>query len=418
MILQGARQVGKTFLLKEFGREEYTQVAYINFEENEDIHDVFKGNIDPDRILKYLSAHLKLVIDPAKALIIFDEIQKCPRALNSLKYFCEKKPEYHLCAAGSLLGVAINQELSFPVGKVNFLELFPVNFLEFISALGFTQLRELVENREELTNLPESFHHELIEKLKQYYFVGGMPEAVMKFVEAADWERVRRVQNEILDAYLLDFAKYAEPATVVKIQKLWSQIPTQLAKENHRFYMSGISGSARLRDYQEALQWLVSAGLVHKVERISRPGLPLSGYAEDTIFKLYFFDTGLLSAFFRLSSEIFLKGDELFTHYYGALVENFVSQELKAYLKETLYFWSSKGEAEVDFVYQDSKRGVVPVEVKAGLKTRSHSLTEYIKKYSPEFSLRTSLRPFGKRNHAEEIPLYALNILRHNLSNP
>jgi len=295
LVLKGARQVGKTYILKKFGEEEYRSVAYFNFEEDPDLNEIFTGRLSPEKIIDTLSIYHESRILSDQTLIIFDEIQNSPLTLTSLKYFCENAPEYHIATAGSLLGVKVGQSAPFPVGKVNFLDMHPMSFGEFLDAVGKKQLRLFIEDKTDFHSIPTSFHAELIDFLKIYYFVGGMPEAVGQYVEDKDLNKVRNIQDEILSAYTIDFSKYTTRTEAIRLASIWASIPGQLARENKKFTFSRINKNARAREYNESLQWLVDAGLVKKVNNIKTAKLPLSGY-QDNKFKLYLLDIGLLGA--------------------------------------------------------------------------------------------------------------------------
>ena len=348
LVLRGARQVGKTYTLTEFAQREYVDYVYINFDENPYFSSFFKEDLDPNRIIKELNIYFKRTIKAGSTLIIFDEIQECPQALASLKYFCEKKNEIHLAAAGSLLGVKLTK--GFPVGKVNFLDLAPLNFFEFLYAIGEGALVSMLEEVRLPNPISEIFHNKLITLLKYYLIIGGMPEAVATYLATDDLEQVREVQREILDAYVLDFAKHAPKDEVMKILAVWDSVPNQLAKENKKFIFSAIRKSARAREFETSIQWLKSAGLVIKANHISTPKLPLDAYADKQTFKIFLLDIGLLGAMSKLDPRIVLEGDRLFQEFKGSLTENFVALELHDEHFDGLYYWTSPGIAEVDFV--------------------------------------------------------------------
>lgn len=413
LILKGPRQVGKTYILKEFGKNEYPSTAYFNFEEDPTLKDFFTGRIQPDRIIEKLSIYYETKILPHKTLVIFDEVQNSPKALTALKYFYENANRYHIAAAGSLLGLKVGHASPFPVGMVNFLNLYPLSFGEYLEAVGKLKLRQLLENKKDFESLIPAFHDELIDHLKMYYFVGGMPEAVKQYVKQKDLKKVRRIHNDILTAYLQDFSKYSTKTEAIRITNTWNTIPTQLAKENKKFKYSEISKNARARDYYEAIQWLVDAGLVYKCRNIKTPKLPLSGYKEDNIFKLYLLDTGLLGAMLNLSARTIVEGNRLYSGYNGAFTENYVAQELMAgplfeevHLKE-LYYWTNNSAAEVDFIVH-FKDGLFPLEVKAGISRRKTSLMVFGEKYSPSLLSRATLRNFRQQENLCNYPLYAV----------
>lgn len=412
LILRGARQVGKTYILEDFGSREYADVAYFNFEESPDLRDFFSGRLSPDKILQFLSIYREKKILPEDTLIIFDEIQNSPNTLTSLKYFCEKAQDYHIVAAGSLLGVKVGQSAPFPVGKVSFFDLYPMSFAEFLDAVGKSQLRAYLEEAS-FEPVAESFHVELIELLKIYYFVGGMPEAVGQYVQDSDLNMVRRIQGEILTAYTMDFSKYTTRTEAIRLAATWASIPVQLARENKKFTYSEISKNARAREYSEAIQWLVDAGLVIKVHNTHTPKLPLAAYKEEK-FKLYFLDVGLLGAMINVSQHSIVQGNSLFSEFNGAFVENYVAQEFTACGQKELYYWTSKNMAEVDFVvsFQDS---VLPFEVKAGVSKQKKSLRVYGEKYHPPVLSRSTLMNFKEDGGIRNYPLYAAWLFLKNL---
>jgi predicted AAA+ superfamily ATPase len=414
LILKGPRQVGKTYILKEFGKNEYSNTAYFNFEEDSTLKDFFMGRIQPERIIEKLSIFYETKILPHKTLIIFDEIQNSPKALTALKYFYENANDYHVAAAGSLLGLKIGHASPFPVGMVNFLNLYPLSFGEYLEAVGKSKLRQFLEDKKDFEPLVTAFHEELIDHLKMYYFVGGMPEAVKQYARNKDLEKVRRIHNDILEAYFRDFSKYSTKTEAVRIIRTWDTIPVLLAKENKKFKYSEISKNARTRDYHEAIQWLKDAGLVYKCSNIRTPKVPLSGYKEDNIFKLYLLDTGLLGAMLNLSARTIVEGNRLFLGYNGAFTENYAAQELMAgrlfedvHLKE-LYYWTTNSAAEVDFIVHFND-AVYPLEVKAGTSRRKTSLMVYGEKYSPPVLSRATLMNFRQEENLCNYPLYALS---------
>ena len=380
LILQGARQVGKTTALRQFGAEYFENTVYLNFERDAKLAGLFEASLAPGDILKQLTLYQDQTISAEKTLLIFDEIQECPRALNSLKYFCEEAPEYHVASAGSLLGVKMIHSQGFPVGKVNFLPVYPLNFFEFLVALGHEKLQEFLVNYSSFDPIPEPIHYKLIELLKQYFIIGGMPEAIATYLETENYSEVRDVQEAILNAYQNDFAKHAPSDNVMKIITVWEQVHTQLAKENKKFIFSAIKKSARGREYEQAIAWLLGAGLVHKSACISAPKLPLNAYTDQSAFKLFLHDVGLLGAKNRLAPKVLLDGDVLFQEFKGSLTENFVAQELKSQHEEHLYYWVSEGKAELDFIRQ-FEGGVYPLEVKSGVVSKQKSLLSYSNKY-------------------------------------
>ena len=410
LLVKGARQVGKTFLLQEFGREQYPATSYFNFEEDPRLDSLFVDSLDPQKIIEKLSIYQNRKITPEE-LIIFDEIQESPNALKCLKYFQEKFPSCPIACAGSLLGLHLKKGASFPVGKVDFLTLAPMSFGEFLAASAREQYRELLETKRDLTPLDALHHQELIETLKTYYFVGGMPEVVKTYLQERDLTKVRKIQKDILQSFVLDFSKHATPFETLKINQIWNSLPAQLAKENKKFQLSKVKKSARARDYLSALQWLLDASLVTQAVKVSQPAVPLAAYEEPAFFKLYGLDVGLLGAMSGLTAPTILQGNDLFTHFKGALIENYAAQELMAHLESPLHFWSSPGTAEVDFLLTLNET-IIPLEIKAGRSRRSKSLAEFMKKYHPLMGVRASLRNFGREGCIVQIPLYALSLLR------
>lgn len=409
LVLRGARQVGKTYLLQTFAKREYVDHIYINFDEQTEICSFFQENLDPERILNDISLYFKKKIQPQSTLIIFDEIQECPKALNSLKYFCEKKNEYHIVTAGSLLGVKLTE--GFPVGKVNFLHLAPLTFFEFLNALDEPQLRELLEQLTHAKPLADAFHNKLVKLLKYYFVIGGMPEAVNSYIKQNDLEKVRTIQKDILDAYVLDFAKHAPKEETMKIMAIWNLIPNQLAKENKKFIFTAIDKSARANAYETSIQWLLDAGLIIKSYNISTPNLPIDAYANKRIFKIFALDTGLLGAMSNLDPRLILEGSALFKEFKGALTENYVAQELSQQYNNELYYWTSPGIAEVDFIVS-SQQQIFPLEVKAGTSKKKKSLLVYAKKYHNNDKTnalsRATLRNFAEDGNIINYPLYAV----------
>lgn len=405
LVLKGARQVGKTYILQDFGKGEYEEIAYFNFEEDPDLNGFFTGRLAPDKIIQMLSIYREKQILPGQTLIIFDEVQNSPETLTSLKYFCEKAPEYHIAAAGSLLGVKVGQSAPFPVGKVNFLDLYPMTFAEFLDAIGRSQLRAFIE-KTDFQPIAASFHTELIDLLKIYYFVGGMPEAVSLYATNQDLHMVRRIQEEILEAYGIDFSKYATKTEAIRLAATWATIPNQLAREDKRFAYVEVAKNARAREYAESIQWLVDAGLVIKVHNTHTPKLPLAAYREDK-FKLYLLDVGLLGAMIKVSQRTIVQGNSLFSEYNGAFVENYAAQELVAHGQKELHYWTSKRQAEVDFIVALHDQ-ILPLEVKAGISKQKKSLRVYGAKYNPPILSRSTLMNFKEDGKVRNYPLYAL----------
>ncbi len=408
LLVKGARQVGKTYSIKSFGEKEFEHVFYLNFDEKPTFKKFFEGDLDPRRIVRDLGISFEKEISPGKHLLFFDEIQECPEALNCLKYFQEEAPEYHVAGAGSLLGVKLAHTKGFPVGKVEFLEMYPLTFLEFLSAIGKPMLKEFLSTKKETSPISEPIHTELLSLLKFYFIVGGMPEAVAQFISNPDdLLAVRKIQKSILDAYILDFAKHAPPSQVMKITTIWNSIPTQLSKENKKFIFSVIQESARAREYEEAIQWLEDAGLIHKTYRITTPKIPLEGYVESKVFKIFLLDVGLLSAMSFLPPKVVLQGHLLFTEFKGALSENYVAQGLSTLFEKRLFYWAIGADAEVDFVLPIDTE-FYPLEVKSGENKQKKSLLMYAEKYHPQQVLRASPMNFHQSNTFLNIPLYAL----------
>lgn len=404
LILKGVRQCGKTYILKEFGRENYEDVAYFNFEGNPSLAERFEQDLDPQRILVELGILARKPLKPT-TLIIFDEIQFCNKALTSLKYFYEQVPDYHIVCAGSLLGISLAKPLSFPVGKVDFLTLRPMSFYEFLLAHDEQMLLEYLEKMDHHTPVPQMFGDKLITGLKTYYVTGGMPEVVANWIENKDVSEVERIQDDILNSYELDFAKHAPAVDFPKLSLIWKSIPDQLAKENGKFIYGHVKPGARAKDLEDALQWLISAGMAYKVSKIEKPALPLSSYSNPGYFKLYMADIGLLRRMSRLPASSIFEDSTIYTEFKGALTENYVLTELVNLLEDVPYYWKSGNTAEVDFVSQFGDK-IVPIEVKASTNVRARSLAVYREKYNPEISVRTSLMNFKKDNGLLNIPLY------------
>jgi predicted AAA+ superfamily ATPase len=406
LIIRGARQVGKTWLMKEFGKRAYEQTFYINFDDNQQMQELFSPNLDIKRIILGLELYFGAKIIPENTLLIFDEIQEVPKALSSLKYFYENAPEYHIICAGSLLGVALHEGTSFPVGKVEFLDLYPLSFSEFLCAMGKESFAELIHKGD--FDMAIRFKSTYIEFLRYYYFVGGMPEAVFAFSQRKDFNEVRSIQEDILSSYGQDFSKHAPPDEVPKIRLLWNSIPAQLARENKKFIYGLIKEGARAASYEHALLWLCDCGLVHKVYRISVPNIPLKAYEDIKAFKLYIVDVGLLSCMAKLRPNVLLDGNELFKEFKGALTEQYVLQQLKTLPKIDAYYWSSeRGMAEIDFVIDDGKN-IIPIEVKAEQNLQAKSLKSYKEKYQPQISIRTSMADYRKDDWLINLPLYTI----------
>ena len=408
LILSGARQVGKTYILREFGQKHYNNTIYVNLETNLSVASFFENDISPDRIIRFLEASFNEAIIPKETLIILDEIQFCERALTSLKYFCESANEYHIVAAGSLLGVAINRsEYSFPVGKVETFTLYPMNFEEFLWAIQKDKLAAMIsENYDNNVSLPEAIHLQALELYKIYLIVGGMPAAVKMYVDTEKLIEIQDIQNNILNNYIADMAKYASNSESVKIRAAYNSLPNQLAKNNKKFQYKVVQKGGNAKIFGTAIEWLVFSGVVLKCQKIEKALMPLAVYTDLSSFKLYMADTGLLIMKSGLAYQTVLsnlKADNIFL---GSLAENYVAQEL-ASKNYPLFYWESKGIAEIDFVLQDGEK-IIPVEVKSGTHTRSKSLSLFVKKYKPGYSIRISAKNFGFENNIKSIPLYAV----------
>jgi hypothetical protein len=408
LLVQGARQVGKTYLLKEFGAQEYKQFCYINFEEMPACKSFFESDLKPHRILRDLGIYFEMKIDPATTLIIFDEIQECPNALTSLKYFCEHAPEYAVAAAGSLLGVKLSGARGFPVGKVHFCHLFPMSFFEFLDAIDKSMLRAMLEEIQTFESIAEPHHQQLVELLKLYFYVGGMPKPVLRYVQTKDLDVVRETQEDILKAYVHDFAKHAPPSLVMKITQVWDSIPAHLGKENKKFVFSAIKKSARARDYEEALQWLQDAELIYKVSLVSTPKLPLTSYEDHEVFKIYLLDVGLLAAMCRLPARVIVEGNQLFVEFKGSLTENYAAQALTTAFGTPPYYWASEREAEVDFLLE-TDGNIFPLEIKSGTSAKKKSLLVYQEKYHPSVISRSTLMNLKKDGKVCNYPLYFIS---------
>lgn len=404
LIIQGARQVGKTWIMKEFGNRFFKDVVYINFDNNERMKNVFDIDYDIKRIITALKIEHGKSFKAEDTLLIFDEIQEVPKALTSLKYFCENAPEYAIVAAGSLLGVAMHQGTSFPVGKVDFMHLYPLNFYEFLLAIGEESIAELLDKQDfELIN---SFSSKYIDLLRKYYYVGGMPEAVQCYVDTDDMQEVRNIQKELLVYYENDFSKHAPKETVPRIQMVWNSIPAQLAKENRKFIYGVVREGARAKDFELAIQWLEDCGLVHKCYRVTKPGMPLISYMEMSSFKLFIIDVGLLAAKGNLPAKILLEGNKIFEEFKGALTEQFIAQEMCAAEYELYYYSTENSTGEIDFMLQHNCY-CIPIEVKAEENLRARSLRAFCDKYTPEIAIRTSMSNYRDQDWMCNVPLFS-----------
>ncbi len=406
LIIEGARQVGKTWLIKEFGRQAYADTVYINFDSNSRMAELFASDLDTERLIMGLELYVGHKIDPEQSLLIFDEVQEVPRALASLKYFYENAPQYHIVCAGSLLGIALHQGTSFPVGKVDFLKLYPLSFKEFLMATDKARFADLLDQQD--FSMITSFKQTYIDALKHYYFVGGMPEAVQSFAEDKDFNEVREIQKRILTAYEQDFSKHAPNEIVPRLRMLWNSIPSQLAKENKKFIYGLIREGARAKDYEMAMMWLSDCGLVYKVSRVNAAGIPLRAYEDLKAFKLFVVDVGLLGCMTGLRQRVLLDGNDLFSEFKGALTEQYVCQQLKTIEDLGIYYYTNdRGSCEVDFVV-DTGEQIIPVEVKAEVNLRAKSLKTYREKFSPEIAVRTSMADYKKEEGLVNLPLYAI----------
>lgn len=405
LILQGARQVGKTYILKEFGAREYSEVVYINCDDNNDMQNMFV-DYDVDRIIRSLSAISGVSIKPSTTLLILDEIQEVERGLASLKYFCEKAPEYHVAVAGSLLGITLHEGTSFPVGKVDMLYMYPMDFEEFLLAMGKEQLVELLRSNSWAALTP--LRGMLTELLRQYYFVGGMPEAVKAYVERGDIWEVRSIHSKIIDAYRNDMSKHAPKQQVQRINMVWNSIPSQLARDNKKFIYGALRKGARANDFEIAIQWLVDSGLVHKVHRISKPVVPLKFYEDMSSFKLFLLDCGLLGALSETPPEQILIGDNVFEEYKGAFTENYVLQQLKSLPRTFVYYYSNDNSTlEIDFVVQHDTH-IIPIEVKAEENLRAKSLRQFVTDNPGLHGVRFSMSDYREQDWLTNVPLWAV----------
>jgi len=407
LILQGARQTGKTWLMKTFGERCFTHTAYFNFDRHDELHNVFEGTKDVERLISKLAFFTKVPIEPQKTLIIFDEIQECNKALNCLKYFYEDAPEYTVIAAGSLLGVSMSKGDSFPVGKVDFTRIYPLTFKEFLAADSF-ELFDFVEKIDSFEEIPLIIFNRLTESYHRYQVTGGMPEAVSNFLDNRGMEKTEEDLQTVLNAYQLDFSKHAENKDIPKITAIWNSIPAQLSRENRKFIYKLVKTNARAREYEDALLWLEQAGLIYRIFANTKPFLPLPAYDDVTAFKIYLSDIGLLRRLAKLSPEIVISGSPFYTEFRGATSENAVLQSLVTQFETLPRYWSSEGKAEIDFLIQH-KTVIIPIEVKSGINVTGKSLYFYNEKFLPELRLRYSLNNLKKKDNLLDIPLFLVD---------
>lgn len=408
LIIRGARQVGKTWLMKEFGRTCFKKTAYVNFDSNTRMRQVFEGDINIERMILAISAETGVSINSQDTLLIFDEVQEVPKALTALKYFCEEAPQYAIVAAGSLLGVAMHKGTSFPVGKVDFMDLYPLNFREFLCALGEERFVEILDSSDK--DMVTMFKSKYLDRVREYYYVGGMPEVVQCYVDTKDFNEVREIQKNLLNYYQQDFSKHAEATLVPRLNLVWNSIPMQLAKENKKYIYGQVREGARAKDFELAIQWLMDCGLIHKVQRIKKPDLPLKAYVDLDAFKIYLLDIGLLIAMVDLDARVIIDGNRIFTEFKGALTEQYVLQQLIADLGVEAYYYSTeKSSGEIDFLLQ-GRSSILPLEVKAEENLRAKSLKAFCEKYHPAYAVRTSMSDYREQEWMTNIPLY--NICR------
>ncbi|MGN0015418.1 MAG: ATP-binding protein [Candidatus Gastranaerophilaceae bacterium] len=402
LIIKGARQVGKTWLMQELGKTQYEKVAYVSFDSNPRLDSLFQKDLNVKRLLDGLNIEVGFNITPKDTLIIFDEIQENPLALTSLKYFCENAPEYDIVAAGSLLGVAHHKGTGFPVGKVEYLNLRPLSFKEFLLAMNESQILEIINKND--FEMQKVFKERIIDLLRRYCYVGGMPKAVLSFSEKQDYNLVRKIQKNILDDYEGDFSKHIPPEQVERTRLLWNAIPSQLVKENKKCVYGKIKQGARAKDFEIALNWLIDSGLIHKVSRVTEPNMPLKAYEDVSAYKLFLLDVGLLGAMNDLDARSLLENDKLFNDYNGAITEQYVLQEFKTLGDLPVFYWASN-RAELDFLIQ-YKNNIIPVEAKATVNLQAKSLKSFRQKFAPAISIRTSLADYEENNGLFNLPLY------------
>ncbi len=411
MLINGARQVGKTWLMEEFGRKYFEKTAIFNLQRNSALRNLFTKDLDPKRILLGFELEAGFKIDPQKTLIVIDEIQEEPRAITALKYFYEDTPEYHIVAAGSLLGVTLHSGVSFPVGKVDMMNVYPLCFREFLCAIGEELLAEQLKDGS--WDILQPFHDKLLDYIKQYMFIGGMPEVVADFAEQKDFTQVREKQNNILKAYADDFSKHIPTNVLHKVNLVWQSIPAQLSKENKKYAYNQVVKNGRSKDFEAAITWLKDAGLIYKLQRLSKPFLPISSYKQENIFKIFLLDVGLLSAMSGLDRRVLLESDALFTEFKGAITEQYVLQELVAMKDIDVAYWANDtGNAELDFIAQLDGT-VIPIEVKSGINLKAKSLKTYADKFSPKLAVRFSQANAKQTENLYDIPLYAISRLQN-----
>lgn len=416
LLMTGVRQCGKTYIIKEFGKKEFESMAYFNFDGNAGLKSIFDFDFDVERIVDELANIVygdKII--SGKTLVVFDEIQDCPRAIQSLKYFCENMPDLHIIAAGSLLGVALRKEgMSFPVGKIDRMEMYPMSFEEFVIADGGKKYIDGIKKMKFESEIPEIYTVPFEKYLKNYYIIGGMPEAVQTWVDTHDYKEVEEVQDRILKDYADDFGKHTTPDTATKIRLIWDAIPSQIARENNKFIFSHVKKGARSKDLEDALEWLVHAGIAYKLNLVSNPELPLAGMADHTYFKVYMADVGLLRRKSNVNYRTILEGDTSFIHFKGALTENYIMTQLKCLGVES-YFWRTKADAEIDFI-SDHEGILLPIEVKSADNTKAKSLHMFCSRYQPKMAVKTSLKNVGDNmdgdTHVWSIPLYMIYRLK------
>ena len=408
LIIEGARQVGKTWLVKEFARQNYKQLAYVNFEEMKILQNLFEQDFSIPRILTAIGAATNVTCTEGETLIFLDEIQAAPHAVTSLKYFAENAPGYHVIAAGSLLGIELHQGESFPVGKVEFLSLYPMNFIEFVMAMGEKNLAQLLQTKD--WNMITMFAPKFQELLKYYYYVGGMPEAVLSFSQNRDWKEVRTIQKDILNSYQRDMSKHAPSEIIPRITDLWKSLPAQLSKENRKFIYGVVREGARAREYELALQWLLDAGLIYKVYNVKAPRLPLASYEDRAAFKIFVLDVGLLGAMSNLKAATIVAGNSIFTEFKGALTEQYVLQQL-ILRYEPYYYAKTNSTQEIDFLLQDEEDEIVPLEVKAEKNVKAKSLRQFVADHQSKKAYRISMNDYQQEDWVTNVPLYAVNAL-------